>query len=101
MLDQKKNCGEYFTQYSLENLKVKFQIDRLIDDNKILKFFIFLPQNKPLIFKNLRTETNFSRGKPENFELYIKAQLFNNQPPILPLKTAKLQKVIFFFGKDK
>lgn len=97
MLDQKKNCGEYFTQYSLENLKVKFQIDRLLDDNKILKFFIFPLSNKSLLFfKNLRTETNFSRGKPENFELYIKAQLFNNQTPILPLKTAKLQKVFFF-----
>jgi len=39
-LDQRKNCGEYFTQSSLDDLKVKFQIDRLIDDNKILKLKI-------------------------------------------------------------
>ncbi len=43
-----------------------------------------------------RTESQLSKGKPENFELYIKAQLINNQTQILPIKTAKLQKVDIF-----
>lgn len=37
MLDQRKFGGEYLTQGSLESMKVKIQIDRLIDENKILK----------------------------------------------------------------
>lgn len=89
MIDQKKNCGEYFTQASLENLKVKFQIDRLIDDNKILKS----PNSNFHNIISFRTESQLSKGKPENFELFIKAQLVNNQTMILPVKTAKLQKV--------
>lgn len=30
----------------------------------------------------------------KNIDLYIKAQLFNNQEPILPIQTARLKLVI-------
>lgn len=35
-MDFRKKTGEYLTQLSLDKLKVKFQIERILDENKIL-----------------------------------------------------------------
>lgn len=72
-MESRKTVGEYFSQANLENLKVQMIILRVLDENNVL-----------------REESS----RKDNLDLFIRAQLFNNQTPILPQKYARLTKVL-------